>query len=229
MIEKLEIDFGQPVPLFPLPDCVLMPHATVPLHIYESRYQCMVKDALDSRGLIAMSLFRDHTWKQDYQGSPPVRSHVCIGYIVRHETLDNGRYNLLLQGICRAQIQQELPHEPYRVALVEPTEPRLPMEIDMDEHRSHLEALLCDPLLKQLACVSAIHNWVNTEIPTAALVDLASMTVCSNVEQRYTMLADPDAIRRAAWLIKLLEQTRHTLAIAERYRPELSADGHCCN
>jgi hypothetical protein len=225
MIEKLRIDFGQPIPLFPLPNCVLLPHATVPLHIFEDRYCRMTKDALDSHGLIAMALFEGSGWKNNYHGRPTLRRHVCVGYIIRHERVCHDQYNLLLQGVCRARIREEVEFEPYRKALLEPTELNPPMEIDVSQERRRLERLLGDPVLRQLASVSAIHNWLSAEIPTMALVDLAIMMVCSNVEQRYAMLAEPDSRERLAWLAKMLQETRHTLTVAERFRPPEVSDG----
>ncbi len=225
MIDKLTIDFSKPMPLFPLPGCVLLPHATIPLHIFENRYRHLVSDVLDAHGLIAMSLFEGDGWRENYQGCPPVRPHVCVGYVVKHECLRDGRYNLLLQGICRARISQEIEHKPYRMAMLEPTEPRQPMEIDLDNQRSRIEALLSRPLLKELASVSAIHNWLSGEIPTAALIDLAIMTVCCDVEQRYAMLKQDCVFNRAQWLEEMLQKTLHTLEIAERFRTEAQTGG----
>jgi len=225
MTDKLTIDFSNPLPVFPLPGCVLLPHTTIPLHIYENRYRRMVHDVLDSHGLITMALFEGNGWKNNYQDNPPMRPYVCVGYLIKHERLADGRYNLLLQGICRAKIVEEVVHEPYRKAILEPTELRLPMEIDLSEQRHRIENLLCEPLLKELASVSAIHNWLSTEIPTSALIDLAIMTVCSNVEQRYDMLVEQNAFCRAKWLEKLLEGTYQTLTTAERFREAQSPDG----
>lgn len=225
MVEKLTIDFSNPLPLFPLPGCVLLPHATVPLHIFEDRYRQLIRDVLDSHGLVAMALLDTHDQAVDSLGRRPVRSHVCIGYTIRHERLPDGRYNLLLQGICRARIREEIDHEPYRAALLEPTEPQPPMEIDMGDHRQRIEELLGDPLLRELASVSAIHNWLSAEIPTAALIDLAIMTFCGSVETRYAMLAESDTFARAQWLQQHLWETRRTLATAERFRREALADG----
>lgn len=224
MLETQTIDFTQPVPLFPLPRCVLLPHASIPLHIFEPRYRQMTRDALESRGLIAMALFDGEDWKRQYHDAPPIREHVCVGYIARHDRMDDGRYHMLLQGLCRARLGRELAHEPYRVAMLEPTEPRPPMEIDLADIRWRLERLLDDPLLKGLACVSAIHNWLSHEIPTATLIDLATMTVCRDIEQRYGMLAEPDALIRAHRLEEIFEDTRRTVAIAERHRPPEHAD-----
>ena len=229
MGETLTIDFSKPLPLFPLPNCVLLPHATIPLHIFEPRYRQMTKDALDSRGLIAVATFEGDDWKTDYENNPPLRPFVCVGYIVRHDRLADGRYNMLLQGICRARITGEVPYEPYRLALVEPAEVFQSMEIDLTDQRDRLEDLLGDPLLKQLSCVSAIHNWLSKEIPTNVLVDLAIMTVCDDVDRRYAMLSETNAGSRAAWLEHNLRQTRRTLALATRHGSGQSPEGFNLN
>lgn len=215
-MSETEIDFGRPIPLFPLAQCVLLPHATVPLHIFEMRYRQMTREAVDSYGLIAMATFAGNDWKSEYNDNPQVRPIVCVGYIAQHELLPDGRYNILLQGLCRAKIVDEKQHEPYRMGLLEPTEINIPMEIDLGDHRRRLESLFSDSLLKRLATISTINKWLSKEIPTSAVVDLAALTVCGNVEQRYTMLAEPSIHARAQWLQRYLEDTRQTLAAAER-------------
>lgn len=238
MAETLSIDFGQPIPLFPLPNCVLLPHATIPLHIFEPRYRAMTRDAVDDRRLIAIAAFEDDHWRDDYADRPSLREHVCVGFIVKDEHLSDGRFNILLQGICRARIIEEIEpvededdpamcdcDEHYRSALLAPTETGVPMEIDMTEHRQQLEAQLNDPLLRKLACVSAIHNWLNREIPTTVLVDLTIMSVCSDVNHRYAMLAQDDVFRRSDWLHDHLCRTRKTLEIADRLGAAQTEDG----
>ncbi len=219
MSQMLSINFAQPVPLFPLPTCVLLPHATVPLHIFEPRYRAMVNDAVDGRGLIAMATFEGADWKRDYEGRPALRPHVCVGYMVRHDRLPDGRFNILLQGICRARIVSETRSDPYRAAVLEPTEPRDVLEIDLAEPRQKIGDLLADPLLAQLASVSAISRWCTQDLPTAALIDLAAMALCEDVERRYALLAESDPQRRAQWVQEQLSQTRRTLEIAQRYMP----------
>jgi Lon protease-like protein len=229
MSEALTLDFNKPVPLLPLGSCVLLPHATVPLHIFEQRYKAMVSDALDSRGLIAMATYKRLANEQADMHGPGVRPYVCVGYILRHESLRDGRYNILLQGLCRARLRKEVYHEPYRLGFLEPVDTDTPMEIDLDEQRQRLEALLDDDTLNQLASISSIQNWLSQEIPTPALVDLAILTVCSDVDQRYSMLAEPDEATRAAWLEHHLKQTRQTLNIAARYADGPSEEGCTLN
>jgi len=125
---SIQVNFGKPMPLFPLASVTLLPQQLYPLHIFEERYLQMVEHALDGAGQIAMAVYSGDQWKQNYQGRPPIRPAVCIGQIAQHERVTDPvtgahRYNLLVQGVCRARIIHELPIEEgrlYRTALLEP-------------------------------------------------------------------------------------------------------------
>ena len=225
MADHVTIDFNEPVPLFPLPNCVLLPHASIPLRIFEPRYRTMVADAIDGRSLIAMATFAGDHWQQDYEGRPPLRPTACVGYILRHEQLDNGNYHIILQGLCRTRIAEELAEDtPYRQALLQPTEESV-MEIDLTPERERLDALLQDAHLRKLASVGAIHHWLSDDVPTPALIDLAIMHLCDDNESRYRMLEEQAVGERARWLEALLAETRDTLRIAARF-PEKRPDNY---
>ncbi|NBC10495.1 MAG: ATP-dependent protease [Planctomycetes bacterium] len=210
------VDFDRPIPLFPLNQCVLMPHVAAPLHVFEPRYRAMTEYALEGSHLIALAVFAGEQWKSNYAGNPPLREHVCVGQIARHEEVNDGRYNLLLQGLCRARIVEELPLADggYREAFMEPTESADVMEIDLSEDRQRIKALLEDELMRQLKPVAALHNWLEEDIPTRTMLDLAVMALCPGLEERYAMLAEPRADRRAAWVENHLRRTHRTLALA---------------
>lgn len=226
MSHTLTVDFSKPIRLFPLARCILLPHATVPLHIFEPRYRAMVRDALDSDGLIAMATFDGDDYQDNYEGNPPIRQHVCIGYIVHHERMPDGRYNMLLQGIARAQVHEEL--EPdvdgYRLAILRPTEKEV-MEIDLEEQRNKLESMLDDEYLKQLVCIRNVNNWLTPDLPTTVVVDLAWQAASRDSEQRYEILAEPCVFRRFERLDHYLARTRKTLAIAQNMGPCISDTG----
>ena len=223
--EVLRVDFTKLVALFPLPDCVLLPHTTIPLHIFEARYRSMANDSLDSSGLIAMASFRGTSLAEQAEDHPPLRPYVCVGHIVKHQRLDDGRYHILLQGVCRARIVKEIDDRPYRQAILEPAETDITMEIDLEDHRQRIDGLLGDRLLKSLKSVNVIHNWLSREVPTTAVIDLAIMMLCDDFEQRYEMLAETDVIRRAKWLNRLLLDLHQTLVIADRMGTGETADG----
>ena len=229
MFEALSIDFNRPVPLFPLAGCVLLPHATIPLNIFEPRYRKMTRDALDGPGLIATAMFEGDEWKHNYHGNPPVREHVCVGHIVRHDKLHDGRYHIMLHGVCRARIEEEIEHDPYRLVQLDPVDTNPPFELDYEYDRDQLSELLDDPDLKRLAAVGAMQNWMSKQLPTAAMVDLAVMVLCNDPNARYDMLAEPELHARADWLRNYLEQTRATLRLADKLGDSQSEDGYHLN
>lgn len=104
------------LPLFPLP-AVLFPGAMMPLHIFEPRYRAMVRDALDTHRVIAIVLVTDPD-KCDAHGHPEIAQVAGAGVIIDHAELPSGRFNILVRGRARVQIEEELPfgETPYRRA-----------------------------------------------------------------------------------------------------------------
>ncbi|MEM9345227.1 MAG: LON peptidase substrate-binding domain-containing protein [Planctomycetota bacterium] len=222
----LTVDFSKPIRLFPLASCILLPHATVPLHIFEQRYRAMTKDALDSDGLIAMATFDGDAYQHDYEGTPPIRPIVCVGYIVHHERLYDGRYNMLLQGVARGVVteEQDLNEAGYRSAILQPTESSV-MELDLEEQRKTLDALLKDEHLDQLASIRNIRSWLSPDLSTPVVIDLACHAMSRDSEQRYASLAEPSVFERYQHLQQQLLQTRKTLALANQMGPCVSETG----
>jgi len=105
------------IPLFPLPATVFYPNTSLPLHIFEPRYRDMVEDALNGKGEIGMILLKPG-WENDYQGTPEIMTIGCVGKITRHSELPEGKYNILLSGLYRFRILNEIKGKTYRQAEV---------------------------------------------------------------------------------------------------------------
>ena len=89
------------VPIFPLAGALLFPRAQLPLHIFEPRYRAMIRDALASDRIIAMIQPKDGN-------EPPTLFDIgCIGKIVGSEELEDGRFNIVLEGISRFRVARE--------------------------------------------------------------------------------------------------------------------------
>ena len=90
------------LPIFPLTGAVLFPGMQLPLHIFEPRYRAMVGDALIRDRLIAM------IQPQRPEDGAPLFSIGCVGRIGEIQAMDDGRYNLILEGTTRFRILREL-------------------------------------------------------------------------------------------------------------------------
>lgn len=93
------------VPIFPLAGALLFPGGQLPLHIFEPRYRAMVKDALDGDRLIAM--IQPRADEDGREGPPALFEIGCIGRIESCEELEDGRYNIVLEGLSRFRIARE--------------------------------------------------------------------------------------------------------------------------
>ena len=204
MAETIRVNFGQTIPLFPLPHTVLLPHAVLELTIFEPRYRQMVSQCLDRSGQLAVGTFACGA-ADDADGAQaptPVRPAACIGYIAQHQPLPGGCYHIRLHGLCRAQIQEVI--EPsggrgYRLARLSPIEPVDATPSPMPEVRDRLRKLLAEPSLQQLRGIEAFRDWLEREdVPTHDLLELIGFALVRDTELKYRLLAEGDPRRRAS-------------------------------
>ena len=93
---------SQRVSIFPLAGALLFPRMHLPLHIFEPRYRAMVSDALARDRRIGMIQPRG-------EGEPqPLFDIGCVGQIIDVEALDDGCYDIVLQGVSRFRVLREL-------------------------------------------------------------------------------------------------------------------------
>jgi Lon protease-like protein len=88
--------------IFPLAGALLFPRMHLPLHIFEPRYCAMVSDAMARDRRIGMIQPRG-------EGNPPPLFDLgCVGRIAEVEALDDGRYNIVLEGAALFRVAREL-------------------------------------------------------------------------------------------------------------------------
>jgi uncharacterized protein len=192
--------------LFPLPNLVLFPSVVQPLHIFEPRYRQMMADALDDDRLLAMTLLRPG-WEEDYEGRPPVHPVACLGRIFNEERLPDGRYNLLLHGLQRIRIEEELPPDKlYRAARVQLLED-LPSP-DAEQTRSlrdRLEEALPPLLQLQGGALDQARKLLQSDLPLGALCDVFGFALPLEPSVKQELLEELDVGRRVRQLLAHLE------------------------
>lgn len=92
----------QRISIFPLAGALLFPRMHLPLHIFEPRYRALVSDAMARDRRIGMIQPRGAGLV------PPLFDVGCLGRITDVEALDDGRYNIVLEGIARFHLLKEL-------------------------------------------------------------------------------------------------------------------------
>ena len=94
------------IPVFPLSNFIIFPRTTVPLNIFEPRYIDMIDDAMKSNRIIGMV-----QPKKTNQNIPVLYNIGCAGKITSFNETNDGRYLIVLDGISRFSIVEELKND----------------------------------------------------------------------------------------------------------------------
>ena len=91
------------IPVFPLSNFIIFPKTTVPLNIFEPRYIEMINDAMSGNRIIGMIQPKSNTATK-----PSLYDIGCAGKITSFNETDDGRYIIILTGISRFKITEEI-------------------------------------------------------------------------------------------------------------------------
>jgi Lon protease-like protein len=196
------------LPIFPLPNVVLMPNMTLPLYIFEERYKQMVRDCVSGEPYLAIALLKKG-WEQ--QSGPPRPYPVAgFGRIVRAARLPNDCMDIVVQGMGRIDMTEFYDDQPYlraAVTLVQPTYPaqeRLAAPIELLKKRffdlldvQGISALELRTNLKLLASPLDVVFFITARLPFDPYV-----------KQEILQTAAVDA--QIAQLLTLMERSRGT-------------------
>ena len=225
-------NFNGTARLFPLPNLVLFPYVVQPLHIFEPRYRQMTRDALAGDRLVAMVLLRPG-WEADYQGRPPLHPVACLGRILAEERLDDGRYNLLLRGLRRVRLVEEIPSGAlYRSAHVELLAEQPPAD---EKVRRDLRRRLAESVsvwfAGQAEVTAKFEELFQRELDLGTLCDVVSFALPLDVEFKQTLLATLSVEERVRRLLRQLAAQKPPAApaasapeAARKFPPEFSSN-----
>ena len=100
----LNKDLPKKIPIFPLSNFIIFPKATVPLNIFEPRYIQMVDDSMKSNRYIGIIQPK----KTGDLKKPDLHKIGCVGKITSFNETEDGRYLIVLNGICRYETISEI-------------------------------------------------------------------------------------------------------------------------
>jgi Lon protease-like protein len=98
---------AQRLSIFPLAGALLFPRMQLPLHIFEPRYRALISDAMARDRRIGMIQPKPPTNRAEMD-TPQLFDMGCVGKIAQVEAMDDGRYNIVLEGLSRFKLLREL-------------------------------------------------------------------------------------------------------------------------
>ena len=176
----------------------------LPLHVFEPRYRRLVKDAMAKERLIAVPRLKPG-YETEYYESPAVFDVCGVGRIVEHTQLPDGRCNIILEGLWRARLLEEVGSEPYRIARTETLQDLIRPSLATASALKGEMMLLVKRLLPHLSQpVDALEKIVNENASAAECTDALSSILVSDPDQRQWLLEQLDPVERMTRLISRL-------------------------
>lgn len=180
---------------------VLFPGTVLPLHVTDSDTLLLLEDAIAEEGIVGVV-------KLDPRGGPtPAQANVynvgCAGRIIHAEKLPNGSYNVLIQGVQRVRLIEELaearPYRRFRAELIPlPTEEALG---SASRELGRLESCIMSLRSSLEDRDSQLCEVLRSTPDPVQLADVLSAAVISDSDLQQRLLAAQDVRQRLKMLI----------------------------
>lgn len=214
------------VPVMTLPNTVFFPQALLPLHIFEPRYRQMLRDVLARDRLFAVARLDPDA--KDVENEP-AHTVATVGIVRACQKADNDTSNLLLQGVCRVEIQSIVREQPYRLIAIRPL-----ATVNGGNHvqleNERLEVMRLLNLRRRLGTPApkGMTQFLESIEDVGTFADIAAFNLCEDGEFKQMLLEELDTRRRlqlfAARLKSEIEDQKLRRKLQGRLTDEQIAD-----
>ncbi|MFT3782646.1 MAG: LON peptidase substrate-binding domain-containing protein [Nibricoccus sp.] len=224
LLMDMEITLPEEIAVMTLPDVTFFPQALLPLHIFEPRYQQMLKESLATDRLFAVAGMNTKRARSSGEFEPPFRVGT-IGIVRACQKGENGTSNLLLQGLARIEILEIVTEVPFRRVRIQAlsSEPGA----DVEEN-----ARLCQALGKLLHTKQRLGGTVPREFTQflktvhdpETFVDLAAFTLCKDTALKQKLLETLDVHARLELYTQRIRKDIDSLKLQKKLQGPLPDD-----
>jgi Lon protease-like protein len=192
------------VPVMPLPGALLFPHALLPLHIFEPRYQAMLDHALREHRMFSVALVKPQRtqWNStddffDVAGVGLIRA--CVGR-------GDGTSNLILQGLRRVRFTGFEQSAPFPLARIEPLESDSVSTVETEALGAKVIELYSKLKRAGRQLPEKVDNYLSHLTDMEMLADLMAATFINDPSRRQQLLEELSLNRRLRLLIQYLRE-----------------------
>ena len=193
--------------VFPVPNLVMFPHVMQALHVFEPRYKALLEEAVEDDRMIALAV-HDGSHDQHDDDRPLLRQTACLCRIATHQQTEEGTYNVLLLGVCRLRLLDELPPDrPFRIfeaEIMDEQEPGQSEHATASEFQKKLLSAFKRSMPKMPEAYDQLDQLLGNQITLGMLADIVSYTLDLGVEWKMRLLDECDVLRRTSILLEAM-------------------------
>ncbi len=224
IVPRMDTDLALPdeIAVMTLPGAVFFPQALLPLHIFEPRYQAMLRDVLASHRLFAVAGLNPDAAPGRFE--PPHRI-ATVGVVRACQAGDDGTSNLLLHGLTRVRLLGIVAEEPYRRVRVRAlaSEDGAPEEDNL-RRRASLARLLVQRARLGRPTPDEMLSFLRTVEDPGTFADLAAFNLCDDAGFRQKLLETLEVSERLRLLGAQLRREIATLRLQRQLQGGLEDD-----
>lgn len=190
--------------VFPLHGVAVLPGTPTPFHVFEPRYKALVADALRGDKVLAVPGLVSKEGAN--QLHPPLRP-VCGACLIEEvETYDDGRYDILVRGLARVRLLEELPagklYREFRAEVLQDVYPPAgPAALEGGLESLRQLVLELSQRLPPESGAPALAEAVAQMRDPSSIVDLVAAAAISEPEARQHVIETLDVAERLAYVM----------------------------
>ena len=190
------------VPVMPLPGALLLPHALLPLYIFERRYRQMLKHALGHHRMFCVALLKPYC--ADWQSPADFFHTAGVGLIRACVERSDGTSNLILQGLERVRFCSFEQDTPFPVARIDIVESRDATTVETEALGEKVLELYANLKSDSRQLSPKIDRYLSQLHDPEMLADLIASTFIHDPLRRQRVLEESSLNQRLRLLIKYL-------------------------
>jgi Lon protease-like protein len=198
------VAFPDEVPVMPLPGALLFPHALLPLHIFEPRYQEMLEHALSERRMFCVALIKPQ--RAEWKSTADFFHVAGIGLIRACVGRGDGTSNLILQGLRRVRFSAFEQNSPFPIARIAPLESETTASVETDALGAKVLELYSRIKESGRPLPEKLDRYLSHLNDTEMLADLMAATFINDPLRRQQILEELSVNQRLRLVIQYLRE-----------------------
>jgi ATP-dependent Lon protease len=222
--DENDLKFGDELPVLPIRNAVLFPGAVSPFDVGREKSVALVED-LENLSQPVIAIFAQKDPNIDDPGENdlyPVGAAARVLKSLKHST---GNYSLILQGICRIQLEGVTQSGPYMKARIR----RLDEQPVADDVEAEALAMSLRDVAKQVIQLMPdlpreAQSLIDSIQEPGSLADLVAANLDAPVDEKSMLMSTIDVKDRIRLVLKLLTRQLEILKMRERINSQIKEE-----
>jgi len=218
-----DIQFGDDLPVLPIRNAVLFPGAVAPFDVGREKSVALVED-VDNLGAPVIAIFAQKDSATDDPGQDDLYQYGCAARVLKALKHSSGNYSLILQGICRIQMERIHTSAPYLKAKIRRLDETSANEVEAEALAMSLRDIAKQVIQLMPELPREAGSLIDSIQAPGALADLVAANLDAQIEEKAKIIETTEVNERIRMVLRLLTRQLEVLRMRERINSQIKED-----